>query len=160
MCAPPPTSLSYYLKRILFIKRILSSCITIWFIRRMRLINVLEGCGLTRNELLPTRKRDSKFDLRRGLRFSRKRLLDAKERWMAMFYLPWNDCYTMEYKLEVVKFYWENNLYQTAKWFSLNTKTVGSWCREEQEGIQLWAWLTALKHILFIKRILACSLPL
>ena len=35
--------------------------------------------------------------------------------------------YTREYKLEVVKFYQENNLYQTAKRFSLNTKTIGRW---------------------------------
>ena len=35
--------------------------------------------------------------------------------------------YTREYKLEVVRFYREHNLYQTAKRFSLNTKTVGRW---------------------------------
>ena len=32
---------------------------------------------------------------------------------------------TKEYKLEVVRFYCENNLYQTAKRLSLNTKTIG-----------------------------------
>ena len=35
--------------------------------------------------------------------------------------------YIREYKLEVVSFYREHNLYQTAKRFSLNTKTVGCW---------------------------------
>ena len=35
--------------------------------------------------------------------------------------------YTREYKLEVVKFYRENNLYQTAKCFALSTKTIGCW---------------------------------
>ena len=41
----------------------------------------------------------------------------------------WNtrNSYTKEYKLEVVHFYCEHNLYQTAEQFSLNTKTVGLW---------------------------------
>ena len=34
---------------------------------------------------------------------------------------------TREYKLEVVKAYQETNLYQTAKQFSLNTRTIGRW---------------------------------
>ena len=33
--------------------------------------------------------------------------------------------YTREYKLEVVHFYSEHNLYQTTKQFSLNMKMVG-----------------------------------
>ena len=41
--------------------------------------------------------------------------------------------YTREYKLEVVKFYRENNLYQTAKRFSLNTKTVGRWVADAEK---------------------------
>ena len=40
--------------------------------------------------------------------------------------------YTREYKLEVVHFYHENNLYQTAKQFSLNTKTIGHWVADEE----------------------------
>ena len=37
--------------------------------------------------------------------------------------------YTREYKLKMVHFYHQNNLYQTSKRFSLNTKTIGhrSW---------------------------------
>ena len=41
--------------------------------------------------------------------------------------------YTREYKLEVVHFYRENNLYQTAKRFSLNTKTIGLWVADEEK---------------------------
>ena len=37
------------------------------------------------------------------------------------------------YKLEVVCFYRENNLYQTAKWFSLNTKTIRRWVADEEK---------------------------
>ena len=45
--------------------------------------------------------------------------------------------YTREFKLSVVKFYRENNnnLYQTSKRFSLNTKTVLRWIGDE-EGIK------------------------
>ena len=35
--------------------------------------------------------------------------------------------YSREYKLEVVKAYHETNLYQTAKRFSLNTRTIERW---------------------------------
>ena len=38
--------------------------------------------------------------------------------------------YTREYKLEMVR---EHNLYQTAKRFSLNTKTVGRWVSDEEK---------------------------
>ena len=41
--------------------------------------------------------------------------------------------YTREYKLEVVRFYRENNLYQTAKRYSLNTKTVGRWVADYEK---------------------------
>ena len=41
--------------------------------------------------------------------------------------------YTIEYKLEVVCFYCENNLYQTAKRFSLNTKTIGCWVADKEK---------------------------
>ena len=41
--------------------------------------------------------------------------------------------YTREYKLEVVRFYRENNLYQTAKRFSLSTKTIGQWVADEEK---------------------------
>ena len=41
--------------------------------------------------------------------------------------------YTREYKLEVVKFYQENNLYQTAKRFSLNTKMIGRWVSDVEK---------------------------
>ena len=41
--------------------------------------------------------------------------------------------YTREYKLEIVRFYRENNLYQTAKRFSLNTKTIRHWVADEEK---------------------------
>ena len=41
--------------------------------------------------------------------------------------------YSREYKLEVVKFYRENNLYQTSKKYSLNTKTVLRWVKDEHK---------------------------
>ena len=41
--------------------------------------------------------------------------------------------YTREYKLEVVKFYRENNVYKTAKRFSLNTKTIGRWVADAEK---------------------------
>ena len=41
--------------------------------------------------------------------------------------------YTREFKLEVVKFYRKNNLYQTAKRFSLNTKTIGRWVADVEK---------------------------
>ena len=41
--------------------------------------------------------------------------------------------YTREYKLEVVRFYHQNNLYQTSKRFSLNTKTIGRWVADEDK---------------------------
>ena len=39
--------------------------------------------------------------------------------------------YTREYKLKVVRFYHQNNLYQTSKRFSLNTNTIGRWVADE-----------------------------
>ena len=41
--------------------------------------------------------------------------------------------YTREYKLLVVQFYKENNLYQTAKKFSLNTRTIGRWVSDVEK---------------------------
>lgn len=41
--------------------------------------------------------------------------------------------YTREYKLEVVRFFRYHNLYQTAKRFSLNMKTVGRWVADEEK---------------------------
>ena len=41
--------------------------------------------------------------------------------------------YTREYKLEVVRFYHQNNLYRTSKRFSLNTKTIGRWVADEEK---------------------------
>lgn len=41
--------------------------------------------------------------------------------------------YTREYKLEVVKAYQETNLYQTAKRFSLNTKTIERWVADVEK---------------------------
>ena len=41
--------------------------------------------------------------------------------------------YTREYKLEVVRFYHEHNLYQTSKRFSLNTKTIGRWVADKEK---------------------------
>ena len=41
--------------------------------------------------------------------------------------------YTREYKLEVVHFFRKHDLYQTAKRFSLNTKTVGCWIANEEK---------------------------
>ena len=40
--------------------------------------------------------------------------------------------YSREFKLKVVTFYPENNLYQTSKIFSLNTKTILRWARDEK----------------------------
>ena len=40
--------------------------------------------------------------------------------------------YTREFKLDVVKFYRENNLYKASKRFSLNTKTVLQWIKDEE----------------------------
>ena len=42
--------------------------------------------------------------------------------------------YTREHKLEVVHFYHENNLYETAKRLSLNTKTIGRWVADEEKS--------------------------
>ena len=39
--------------------------------------------------------------------------------------------YTREFKLKVVTFYRENNLYQTSKLFSLNTRTILRWAKDE-----------------------------
>lgn len=39
--------------------------------------------------------------------------------------------YSREFKLEVVKFYKENNLYKTYKFYTLNTKTILRWARSE-----------------------------
>ncbi len=40
--------------------------------------------------------------------------------------------YTREFKLEVVvKYYRENSLYRTSKFYSLNTKTVLRWVKDE-----------------------------
>ena len=44
-----------------------------------------------------------------------------------------NYMYTREYKFEVVRFYRGHNLYQTAKQFALNTKTVGRWVGDEKK---------------------------
>ena len=41
--------------------------------------------------------------------------------------------YAKELKLFVVKYYRENNLYQTTKRFSLNTKTILRWAAEEEK---------------------------
>lgn len=40
--------------------------------------------------------------------------------------------YTRKFKLDVVSFYWQNNLYQTSKKFSLNTKTILRWAASEK----------------------------
>ena len=41
--------------------------------------------------------------------------------------------YTREFKLKVVVFYRENNLYQASKLFLLNTKTILRWAHDEQK---------------------------
>ena len=41
--------------------------------------------------------------------------------------------YTRERKIQVVRFYHENNLYQISKKFSLNTKTIGCWDKDEKK---------------------------
>ena len=41
--------------------------------------------------------------------------------------------YTREFKLTVVNFYRANNLYQTSKKFSLNTKTILRWAGDEEK---------------------------
>ena len=41
--------------------------------------------------------------------------------------------YTREFKLIVVNFYRANNLYQTSKQFSLNTKTILRWAGDEEK---------------------------
>ena len=40
--------------------------------------------------------------------------------------------YTREFKLSVVSFYCQNNLYQTSKKFYLNTKTILRWAAPEE----------------------------
>ena len=61
--------------------------------------------------------------------------------------------YTREYKLEVVRFYREHNLYQTAKRFSLNTKTVGRWVADEEK---IKKSKKASKRVTFVRR---CQFP-
>ena len=41
--------------------------------------------------------------------------------------------YTREFKLTVINHYCENNLYQTSKRFSLNTKTILRWVADEEK---------------------------
>ena len=41
--------------------------------------------------------------------------------------------YSRKYKLEVVKVYHETNLYQTAKRFSLNMRTIGHWVADVEK---------------------------
>ena len=43
------------------------------------------------------------------------------------------ESYTREFKLSVIAFYRQNNLYQTSKKFSLNTKTVLRWAASEEK---------------------------
>ena len=61
--------------------------------------------------------------------------------------------YTREFKLEVVKFYRENNLYQTAKQFLLNTKTIGCWVADED---QIKKSRKALKRVTHTRK---CQFP-
>ena len=42
-------------------------------------------------------------------------------------------CYTREFKLAVVNHYRENNMYQTSRRFSLNTKTILRWAGDEEK---------------------------
>ena len=58
--------------------------------------------------------------------------------------------YTREYKLEVVRFYREHNLYQTAKRFS---KTVGRWVADEEK---IKKSKKASKRVTFVRR---CQFP-
>ena len=41
--------------------------------------------------------------------------------------------YTREFKLEVVRYYRENNLYRTSKFYSLSIKTVLRWVKDEKK---------------------------
>ena len=54
--------------------------------------------------------------------------------------------YTREYKLEVVRFYRENNLYQTAKRFSLDTKTIRRWVADEEKIKKIKKASERVKH--------------
>ena len=54
--------------------------------------------------------------------------------------------YSREYKLEVAKFYRENNLYRTSKFYSLNTKTVIRWAKDEEKLKKAKKGSKHLKH--------------
>ena len=54
--------------------------------------------------------------------------------------------YTREFKLEVVKFYHENNMYQTAKRFSLNTRMIGHWITDEDQIKKSWKVLKCVTN--------------
>ena len=61
--------------------------------------------------------------------------------------------YTREFKLQLVQFYWEINLYQTAKWFSLNTKTIG---RLVGDAVKIKKSKKASKQVKFVRK---CQFP-
>ena len=54
--------------------------------------------------------------------------------------------YTREFKLEVVRFYHENNMYQTAKRFSLNTRMIGRWITDEDQIKKSWKVLKCVTN--------------
>lgn len=54
--------------------------------------------------------------------------------------------YSREYKLEVVRFYLENNLYKTAKRFCLNMKMIGHWVADM---MAMHEWYFYLKILSF-----------
>ena len=54
--------------------------------------------------------------------------------------------YPREFKLSVVKFYRENNLYKTSKKFSLNTKTLLRWKADEEKILDSPTGSRHVKH--------------
>ena len=57
--------------------------------------------------------------------------------------------YTREFKLTVVNFYRANNLYQTSKKFSLNTKTILRWTGDEEK---IKDAKKGSKHVVHVRR--------
>ena len=55
--------------------------------------------------------------------------------------------YTREFKLEVTKYYSENNLYKTSKHYSLNTKTILRWAKNSKKIKDARKGSKHIKHI-------------
>lgn len=67
--------------------------------------------------------------------------LELKNFWMMIFKSVKNDwewATVDSNSLEVVKFYQENKLYQTTKWFYVNKKTIGHWVDDMMAMNDTW----------------------